>query len=166
MVPLPRQNEFNLVQRPPKERPTLDQMRRRLASAPPQPEVKPAKRKSRRPAGKALIWTVLAAAVLVGVNLLARSRQESILETIGIRTLATPLASPPGLSADDRARFWAYAAFDNGKLREKFKVPSTAFIDPTDARHHVEDLLTQDLGAAARAEVLALRQPPVKEASR
>ncbi|MDB5048293.1 MAG: hypothetical protein JWO30_1364 [Fibrobacteres bacterium] len=164
MVPSPKQNEFNLAQRPPRERPTLEQMRSRLASAPPEAKVKLPKRKSRRPSGKSLAAMALFVAVLVGMNLLVRSHKDIILETIGIQTFATPLAPPDGLSLDDRARFWAYAAFDNRKLRERFHVLATAFIDPADARHHVEDVLTLELGAETRAEILALKQPPLRAA--
>ncbi|HKP96571.1 MAG TPA: hypothetical protein VJ385_12505 [Fibrobacteria bacterium] len=169
MVPTPKQNEFNLGPRMPRERPTLEQMRRRLASAPAEPPPKPEsprKLRARRNKRRTLALMVALAALLVGLNFLARSQKDAILEAVGVRTLSAPLASPPGLSLDDRARFWAYAAFDQGKLRERFKVPASAFIDRVDARHHLEDLLTRELGAQARAEVLALRNPSPEGAAR
>lgn len=92
------------------------------------------------------------------MHFLLRSHREEVLEAVGIRTFTSPLAPPAGLSLDDRARFWAYAAFDAQGLRERFHIPSSALIDPVDAQHHLEDILDQEVGPTARAEALALRQ--------
>ncbi len=155
---------MNLELRIPKVRPTLEAMRRKLASAPQKPVAKPAPaaRKSRKPGVKSLMGMGLACMLLVAAHFLAHSHREEILEAVGWRTFSPPLAPPAGLSLDDRARFWAFAAFDSQKLRQKFKVPASAMIDAVDAQHHLEDLLTQDLGAQARAEVMELKQPPIK----
>jgi hypothetical protein len=166
MVPAPKKNEFNLVPRPAKARPTLEDMRRKLAAGAPESNAKPQERRKRRgPGRKSLLWTMAGTAVLIGLNAFALSRKDVILEAVGVQTFSAPLAPPSGLSLDDRARFWAYAAFDNDKLRRRFKIPASAGIDAVDAQHHVEDMLTRELGMSARAEILALKQP-IKEAAR
>jgi hypothetical protein len=77
---------------------------------------------------------------------------------VGLETLTSPLAPPAGLERDDLARFWAMAAFDETKLRSRFSIHKTAIVDPVDARHHLEDILSRaPLGDAARAEVASLR---------
>lgn len=158
MVAMLQHKEFHLA-RPGKARPTLEDMRRKLAAGAPQsvPTQKD-RRKSRRPGRKQLIWTAVLAAMLIGANFLVRAHREEILQVMGLQAFAAPLAAPAGLSLDDRARFWAYAAFDEDRLRKRFKIPAAAEVDAEDARHHLEGLLTQPLGMSARAEILTLQR--------
>jgi hypothetical protein len=154
----PKQTDYNLEPQPQKERPTLDQMRKKLASgsSAPAPSVtgNPASRKRR---SRSVPWMIAVAAVLVAANVLGLSRKDAILEIVGVQNLSEPVSPPPGLSLDERARFWAYAAYDQAGLRARYKLPPAAFLDPEDARHHVEDLLTQGLDAKVREGILALR---------
>jgi hypothetical protein len=156
----PNQNEYNLAPQPHKERPTLDQMRKKLASGPPAPAAappvpgNPAKRKRR---SKSVPWMAAIAAILVAANVMGLSRKDAVLEIMGVQNLSEPISPPPNLSLDERARFWAYAAYDQAALRAHYKLPPSGFLDPEDAGHHVEDLLTQGLGPKVRDEILALR---------
>lgn len=188
MIPGTGKNPLDMILRAPKSRPTLEAMRRKLASALPAPadaanpsaeagkttSIQGPSRpltasliaKRRQAAGlKSLAAISLFTMALLGMHFLLQSHREEVLEAVGIQTFSTPLASPAGLSLDDRARFWAYAAFDAQRLRERFPVPASALIDPVDARHHLEDVLEQEVGAAARAEAMELRSRASHEAS-
>jgi hypothetical protein len=165
MIPGAGKNPLDLTLRAPKVRPTLEAMRLKLASASngrssaiQSPALPGAAHRRKAPGLQSLAAIGLFTAALLGMHFLLRSHREEILEAVGIRTLTSPLAPPAGLSLDDRARFWAYAAFDAHGLRERFPVPASALIDPVDAQHHLADILEQEVGPAARAEALGLRQ--------
>jgi hypothetical protein len=166
MIPLTGKNPIDLSVRVPKVRPTLEAMRRKLASAAPVAASATAKPSAARPRGghgvKSLAAIGVFTVTLIGMHFLLRSHRDEVLEAVGIRTFTSPLAPPAGLSLDDRARFWAYAAFDAQALRQHFQVPASAWIDPVDAQHHLADILEQEVGPAARAEVSRL-QPPAAE---
>jgi hypothetical protein len=156
----PKQNEFDLAHRPKALADRLEKMRKKLAAGPsplePKPESTGARR--RRKAGRTYKWAVLAGALLVALNFMAISRKDLILEAIGAQVIVKPLAPPPGLEQDELARFWAYAAFDEAKLKSHFTLPKNVLIDPVNAAHHLEDLLTSGrLGAKTLAEVALLR---------
>jgi hypothetical protein len=151
-------NEFNLVQRPKANAETLEKMRKKLAGGSESTILPRPKSRRKRRGTKSFLWVLLAVAVLAGLNVFARTHKDAILELVGMETLTTPLAPPAGLERDDLARFWALAAFDEVKLRSRFAVPKTAIVDPVDARHHLDDILSRaPLGDAARAEVASLR---------
>ena len=172
MIPGAGKNPLDLTLRATKIRPTLEAMRRKLASAAPAPvpSLAPAASaaaaasngksnaiRRKAPGLQSLAAIGLFTAALLGMHFLLRSHREEVLEAVGIRTFTSPLAPPVGLSLDDRARFWAYAAFDAQGLREHFHVPASALIDPVDAQHHLADILEQEVGPAARAEAQRLR---------
>jgi hypothetical protein len=167
----PKQNEIDLAHRPKALADRLEKMRKKLAAGPaplePKPESTGARR--RRKAGRTYKWAVLAGALLVALNFMAISRKDLILEAIGAQVIVKPLAPPPGLEQDELARFWAYAAFDEAKLKSHFAISKNAVIDPVNARHHLEDILSRGpLGEKARAEVALLRSAvpaePVRDA--
>jgi hypothetical protein len=157
---IPKSNEFDLAHRPKAVAERLEKMRKKLAAGPalqePKPETAGARR--RRKAGRSFWWAVVAGVLLVGINFMAISRKDLILEAMGARVIVKPLAPPPGLEQDELARFWAYAAFDEAKLKSRFAIPKNVILDPVDARHHLEDLLSRGgLGEKIRAEVALLR---------
>ena len=154
----PKVNEFNLAQRPKANAETLEKMRKKLAGGSETAMLPRQKPRRKRAGTKSFLWVLLAAAALAGLNVFARAHKEAILEIIGMETLTSPLAPPAGLEGDDLARFWALAAFDEAKLRARFPVSKNAIVDPTDARHHLEDILSRaPIGDAVRAEVASLR---------
>jgi hypothetical protein len=71
---------------------------------------------------------------------------------------ASRLAPPPGLSLDEQARFWCYAAYDYPKLKFRYKLPKGVVIDAAAARANLERLLAEDIGNAVRNEVFAYQQ--------
>ncbi len=167
MPAVPQRNEFNLVQNAQAQADKLQKMRKKLAGGSLDPVNKPdaALHRRRRAGGKTYKWALLAGLVLVGLNFGLRSQKDRILEALGMEVLVKPLAPPTGLEQDEIARFWAYAAFDEAKLRAHFPIPKNALVDPVDARHHLEDVLSRgNLGEVARAEVASLRPSGTKDA--
>lgn len=153
-------NEFDLMNRSKAVSDRLEKMRKKLAAGPAPQEPKPesAGTRRRRAAGRAYKWAIFAGLLLVGINVLALSRKDVILQAIGAQVIVKPLSPPPGLELDELARFWAYAAFDEAKLKSHFAIPKHVLIDPVDARHHLADILSRGrLGEKTLAEVSLLR---------
>ncbi|MEO6095196.1 MAG: hypothetical protein ABIW76_05815 [Fibrobacteria bacterium] len=158
MTTAPKVNEFKLGQRPKANAETLEKMRKKLAGGSESAMLPRQPPRRRRVGTKSFLWVLLATGVVAGLNVFARSYKEEILEVIGMQTLTSPLAPSAALERDDLARFWAFAAFDETKLRARFTISRNAVVDPVDARHHLEDILSKNLvGDAARAEIASLR---------
>lgn len=113
---------------------------------------------SARSRGKTMrVWPFVAAlgVMLAGMHLALHAGKRNA----GADAATGPrLGPPPGLSRDEKARFWCYAAYAPGKLRERFMVPKGAAWDRDEARANLERMLAAGIGEGARAEILALRR--------
>jgi hypothetical protein len=148
---------MHLVQQNQSEK--LAKMRRKLAaSQEPAPAKVQVPRRRRR--GKAIWPWAMVAISLVTVNILLLSKKDKVLEKLGFTVLHKPAGPQGGISRDEQARFWAYAAYDQEKLRGKFTIGPDAVIDPVNASHHLERLLAAGVSENLRAEILALKSAP------
>ena len=153
-------NETHLV--PPRlDRRTLAKMRGKLATS----EHRGKKPDSPRPGGTAKrhirIWpfVIAVAMVLTGLELTLRAWQDAGPgDDAGRSQALARMEPPPGLSLDEQARFWCYAAYDHIKLKARFKLPKGVFFEQREARRRLDHLLAEDLGTGVRNEIFAYQQ--------
>lgn len=153
------ENESNLVQRR-EDRRTLAKMRSKLATSGTVGKKSDLPRQVQPGKGGMRIWpfAIGAAGLLIALNV-GLSQQDAILKAIGVEAPSpNKLAPPPGLSLDDQARFWAYAAYDIPKLRARFTMPRGVAIDTRLALTQLENLLAENLGNEVRNEIFAMQQ--------
>lgn len=152
-------NETNLV--PPRmDRRTVARMRNKLATSG-KMAVRTEKPAAARPKRSVRIWPFVIALGLAlgGMNLLLHTRQDRISGAIpGNGPGSAQPAPPPGLSLDEQARFWCYAAYDYPKLKARFKLPKAVVYDKRAARANLDRILAEDLGAEVRREIFAIQQ--------
>jgi hypothetical protein len=152
-------NETHLV--PPRlDRRALAKMRGKLATS----EHRGKKAEILRPAGTKRhirIWpfVIALAMVLTGMEFTLRAWEEAKPgEAAGRSQALARMEPPPGLSLDEQARFWCYAAYDHPKLKARFKLPKGLYFEQREARRRLEHLLAEDLGNAVRNEIFAYQQ--------
>ena len=152
-------NETHLV--PPRlDRRTLAKMRSKLATSEHRDKKSEAVRLA-RPQRHIRIWpfVIALAMVLAGMELTLRAWHDASSDSAAGRSRALArMEPPPGLSLDEQARFWCYAAYDHPKLKARFKLPKGVFYDPHEARTRLDRLLAEDLGNAVRNEIFAYQQ--------
>jgi hypothetical protein len=165
MAVAPLRNESNLMQRT-AGRPTLEQMRSRLASSKPESAVAPKVPKPKTAGSGTWVWVAIIGGLLVSANFLLYMQKERLMDKLGFQRVLSPLAPAAELSAEDKILFWAYAAYAPEKLGARFHVPSDAVIDPEDARHHLAALMAKEakgVSPATQAEILTLEKKPGEE---
>ena len=152
-------NGTNLV--PPRgDRRTLAKMRGKLATS----SHRGKKPDSTRPVGpkrQMRIWPFIIGLglALAGMEFAMHAREDTGAGTTAGGLHATAhIAPPPGLSLDEQARFWCYAAYDYPKLKSRFKPPKGSICIPAEARANLERLLAEDLGNAVRNEIFVYQQ--------
>ena len=163
MASAPAQNEFNLIPTPssrPAGRPTLEQMRAKLATSRPESAAapKPQPHKPQAKANHTWVWLLIIGALLVSANFLMYIKKERLMDSLGFQRLLQPLAPPAGIAEEDKALFWAYAAYAPDRLAERFHTPPDALVDAEDAEHHLAGLLAKEVTPAIRMEISALEK--------
>jgi hypothetical protein len=154
-------NEINLIGRPAADRAMLEKMRSKLVTTvkpadAQRPIPRPISHRTRRNR-KSWTWVIVGVLFLGTCNVLINSEEDLILSALGIKApdhLAAPKAR---LSQFDKARFWAYAAYNQHLLRTRFKVGAEDVIDPIDAAHHLAIMIQQGLPAPLLKEIEALK---------
>jgi hypothetical protein len=149
----------NLV--PPRaDRRTLAKMRGKLATS----SHKGKKAETARPARpkrhiRILPFVIGLGLALAGMEIALHASQDSRSgPAAGGLPMGSRIAPPPGLSLDEQARFWCYAAYDYPKLKARFKPPKGAINDSKQALRNLENLLAENLGNAVRNEIFAYQQ--------
>lgn len=152
-------NGTNLV--PPRaDRRTLAKMRGKLAGSGHRGKVREIARPA-QPKRQLRIWPFVIGLglALAGMEFALYAREAGHPGSGAGQPYATArIAPPPGLSLDEQARFWCYAAFDYPKLKARFKLPKGAVYDRKEARAALDRLLAEDLGNAVRNEIFAYQQ--------
>jgi hypothetical protein len=152
------QNESNLVQRR-EDRRTLEKMRRKLATSGTVSKKSNLPHQAKKPGLRIWPFAVAAAVLLIALNFGLSTQENKILKAMGVSVPGqNTLTPPPGLSLDEKVRFWAYAVYDVPKLRARFAIPKGTKVDSKAARKELEQMLAEDLGAEVRNEIFILQQ--------
>jgi len=151
-------NGTNLV--PPRaDRRTLAKMRGKLASSG-QRGKRPEMAHLVGPKRQIRIWPFVIglAVALAGMEFAMYFRPDGSGAAAGGSQSSRPIQPPPGLSLDEQARFWCYAAYDYPKLKARFKLPRGSVFDAKEARANLDRLLAEELGNSVRNEIFAYQQ--------
>lgn len=154
------ENENNLVQKTREDRRTLEKMRRKLATSGHMGKNDVIKLKKNKKSMRIWPFAVVAAAALIGANLVLHTQQDKLVTALGgkVEDIKPPLAPPAGTSLDDQARFWTYATYDIAKLKAKFKIPRGSVVNQMTAYANLQKILADNLGAEVRKEIFIIQQ--------
>ncbi len=173
LAPMP--NQSNLLQRS-AGRPTLEQMRSKLATYKPEavqaPKAKPQYAPSYTPMttystsegtpfaarqkkaeSKVWIWVFAISGLLVASNFVIFIQKEKLIDSLGLQREITPLKAPAELMADDQALFWAYAAFAPEELLNRYKISQDQAVDEDDAKNHLRIIFQKGLGKRLHTQI-------------
>ena len=155
-------NESNLIQRP-AGRPTLAQMKARLASSRPEAAVVPKRATFRKTKNHPWIWASTICGLLVSANFLMYIQKEQLMDLLGFQRVLVPLAAPPTLNTSGQALFWAYAAYAPDQLIVRYHTSVDDLIDPDNAKHHLTALMKLAIDSDTRAKIMALEKHQRRE---
>jgi len=163
MQAVPNYNQSNLLPSPTARvgtRPTLDQMRAKLATSKPSDFAAPKIVRKKKSKNQSVIWVAVIGGLLISANYLMFTNKEKLMDTVGIQRVLKPLTAPANLNDEERALFWAHVAYTPDQLGTRYKISPDAVIDPEDAKHHLASILSKGVTFKVRKEILALSTPP------
>jgi hypothetical protein len=157
MSTTPLKNQSNLIQSP-TVRPTLEQMRAKLATSLPAPAgAVPSKpHRAKKPTSQIWLGMLIICGLMGSANFLFFIKKETLMDKLGLQRVLEPLKPPSNLAQADLVRFWAYATYDPVQLQVRFHTPAETFIDTENAKHHLTGLLKNINDDRLRIEIQAL----------
>jgi hypothetical protein len=103
------------------------------------------------------IWAIVLSLLVTAAaaNFFLVQNQSSVMEQFGVKNREEPLSAPIELSNNEKARFWAMAAWDNNALMSHYPKTAGQLIDPQNAENHLRRLW-KDLSPNLKKELQAL----------